>query len=158
MLRRFESCPLHQPNAMALGFAFPSPWSCGECGEGVNAPDCGSGMHGFESHHSPQMLGNSQVVRQRFLVPRSKVRILLPQPFTAQRGRALRRRRGRVLCGGIAQLGEHLPCKQGVVGSNPATSTMMFLDSSAVEHPAVNRRVAGSNPARGASSAPWSSG
>jgi hypothetical protein len=51
--------------------------------------------------------------------------------------------------GGIAQLGEHLPCKQGVVGSNPSTSTI-FLDSSAVEHPAVNRRVAGSNPARGA--------
>ena len=25
-----------------------------------------------------------------------------------------------------------------------------FLDSSTVEHPAVNRRVAGSNPARGA--------
>jgi hypothetical protein len=26
--------------------------------------------------------------------------------------------------GGIAQLGEHLPCKQGVVGSNPSTSTI----------------------------------
>ena len=25
--------------------------------------------------------------------------------------------------GGIAQLGEHLPCKQGVRGSNPLTST-----------------------------------
>ena len=26
-------------------------------------------------------------------------------------------------CGGIAQLGEHLPCKQGVSGSIPLTST-----------------------------------
>ena len=25
--------------------------------------------------------------------------------------------------GGIAQLGEHLPCKQGVMGSNPIIST-----------------------------------
>ena len=25
--------------------------------------------------------------------------------------------------GGVAQLGEHLPCKQGVSGSNPLTST-----------------------------------
>lgn len=29
--------------------------------------------------------------------------------------------------------------------------TMLFLDSSAVEHPAVNRQVVGSNPTRGAS-------
>ena len=27
--------------------------------------------------------------------------------------------------GGIAQLVEHLPCKQGVIGSNPITSTKM---------------------------------
>ena len=26
---------------------------------------------------------------------------------------------------GIAQLVEHLPCKQGVIGSNPITSTIM---------------------------------
>ena len=26
--------------------------------------------------------------------------------------------------GGVAQLGEHLPCKQGVIGSNPFTSTI----------------------------------
>ena len=33
---------------------------------------------------------------------------------------------GEWLCegnGGIAQLVEHLPCKQGVIGSNPITST-----------------------------------
>ena len=27
-------------------------------------------------------------------------------------------------CGGIAQLGEHLPCTQGVKGSNPFISTI----------------------------------
>ena len=31
---------------------------------------------------------------------------------------------GRQIFGGIAQLGEHLPCKQGVRGSNPLTSTV----------------------------------
>ena len=29
--------------------------------------------------------------------------------------------------GGIAQLVEHLPCKQGVIGSNPITSTITGL-------------------------------
>ena len=29
----------------------------------------------------------------------------------------------RTLHGGVAQLGEHLPCKQGVMGSNPIIST-----------------------------------
>ena len=28
--------------------------------------------------------------------------------------------------GGVAQLGEHLPCKQGVMGSNPIISTRIF--------------------------------
>ena len=28
-----------------------------------------------------------------------------------------------IYIGGIAQLVEHLPCKQGVIGSNPITST-----------------------------------
>ena len=28
-----------------------------------------------------------------------------------------------ILYGGVAQLGEHLPCKQGVMGSNPIIST-----------------------------------
>ena len=28
--------------------------------------------------------------------------------------------------GGVAQLGEHLPCKQGVMGSNPIISTRNF--------------------------------
>ena len=28
-----------------------------------------------------------------------------------------------MIIGGVAQLGEHLPCTQGVIGSNPFTST-----------------------------------
>ena len=34
-------------------------------------------------------------------------------------------------CGGVAQLGEHLLCKQGVIGSIPFISTKMGADSSA---------------------------
>ena len=35
------------------------------------------------------------------------------------------------LCGGVAQLGEHLLCKQGVIGSIPFISTKMRAYSSA---------------------------
>ena len=31
--------------------------------------------------------------------------------------------------GGVAQLGEHLPCKQGVMGSNPIISTNKWRPS-----------------------------
>ena len=31
------------------------------------------------------------------------------------------------LYGGVAQLGEHLPCKQGVMGSNPIISTKLYI-------------------------------
>ena len=31
---------------------------------------------------------------------------------------------GETADGGVAQLGEHLPCKQGVKGSNPSISRM----------------------------------
>src|SRR5579875_926769 len=79
---------------------------------------------------------------------------------------------------GVVQLVERRSPKPHVVGSNPAAPAnsiwgyssagrapalqaggrrfesvylhQMFLDSSAVEHPAVNRRVVGSNPTRGA--------
>ena len=36
---------------------------------------------------------------------------------------AARLQKCKSLDGGIAQLGEHLPCKQGVKGSNPFIST-----------------------------------
>jgi hypothetical protein len=34
---------------------------------------------------------------------------------------------GPPLFGGVAQLGEHLPCTQGVIGSNPFTSTKCII-------------------------------
>ena len=41
--------------------------------------------------------------------------------------------RTRTLHGGVAQLGEHLPCKQGVMGSNPIISTIDEKSSNQVE-------------------------
>ena len=35
--------------------------------------------------------------------------------------------------GGVAQLGEHLPCKQGVMGSNPIISTKMEKEPNPTE-------------------------
>ena len=51
--------------------------------------------------------------------------------------------------GGLAQLGEHLPYKQGVSGSIPLTS-ILNDDSLAqlVEHLTFNQRVTGSSPVR----------
>jgi hypothetical protein len=38
-------------------------------------------------------------------------------------------------CGRVAQLGEHLLCKQGVAGSNPVTSTKPILFHRSVKFP-----------------------
>ena len=39
------------------------------------------------------------------------------------------------LHGGVAQLGEHLPCKQGVMSSNLTVSiSVEITDSSTIEH------------------------
>ena len=50
----------------------------------------------------------------------------------ARFGRILRLTRNKIrdLYGGIAQLVEHLPCKQGVTGSNPITSTRYIIRDS----------------------------
>ena len=48
--------------------------------------------------------------------------------------------------GGLAQLGEHLPYKQGVIGSSPITSIESLAQL--VEHLTFNQRVTGSNPVR----------
>ena len=42
------------------------------------------------------------------------------------------------LYGGVAQLGEHLPCKQGVMGSNPIISTNHTLEYDAHEMEAIH--------------------
>ena len=39
----------------------------------------------------------------------------------------------KALYGGVAQLGEHLPCKQGVMGSNPIISTKMEKEPNPTE-------------------------
>ena len=51
--------------------------------------------------------------------------------------------------GGLAQLGEHLPYKQRVIGSSPITSIFLFSGplAQSAEHLTFNQRVAGSNPA-----------
>ena len=64
-----------------------------------------------------------------------------PYPF---RTRRLRHKRLMILGGGLP----------GKVSGGWS----IILDSSAVEHPAVNRRVVGSNPTRGVYMARWSSG
>jgi hypothetical protein len=53
------------------------------------------------------------------------------------------------LFGGLAQLGEHLPYKQGVGGSIPSSSTMFLIYeplAQSVEHLTFNQRVEGSSP------------
>ena len=41
----------------------------------------------------------------------------------------LRKKLRLYICGGIAQLGEHLLCTQRVVGSTPSTSTIKFFSN-----------------------------
>ena len=50
------------------------------------------------------------------------------------------------LPGGLAQLGEHLPYKQGVTGSSPVTSILFEPLAQSVEHLTFNQRVVGSIP------------
>ena len=42
--------------------------------------------------------------------------------------------------GGVAQLGEHLPCKQGVMGSNPIISTSEPLFAKMFIENRINKR------------------
>ena len=49
-------------------------------------------------------------------------------------------------CGGVAQLGEHLPCKQGVRSSILLISTTWANSSAWLEHTTDNREVGGSSP------------
>ena len=40
--------------------------------------------------------------------------------------------------GGVAQLGEHLPCKQGVMGSIPIISTRSAVPTATLDEPNAN--------------------
>ena len=51
--------------------------------------------------------------------------------------------------GPIAQTGERLPCKQDVVGSTPAGSTIFACVAQLVERLFCKQRVGGSNPLAG---------
>ena len=41
--------------------------------------------------------------------------------------------------GGVAQLGEHLPCKQGVMGSIPIISTRSAVPTAKIDEASVNK-------------------
>ena len=56
--------------------------------------------------------------------------------------------------GGVAQLGEHLPCKQGVSGSIPLISTNGPI-AQLLEHTTDNREVCGSSPLWPTILSPW---
>src|SRR5699024_8800824 len=53
------------------------------------------------------------------------------------------------ICGGLAQLGEHLPYKQGVGGSIPSSSTILAGVAQLVEQLTCNQYVEGSSPFSG---------
>ena len=55
-------------------------------------------------------------------------------------------RRRSCFIGGLAQLGEHLPYKQGVTGSSPVFSILFEPLAQSVEHLTFNQRVVGSIP------------
>ena len=40
----------------------------------------------------------------------------------------------KAIYGGVAQLGEHLPCKQGVMGSNPIISTKRSFEKEMLKY------------------------
>ena len=60
-------------------------------------------------------------------IPNTEVKLCSAEDTSRETARENRSaptpRKGKTLNGGVAQLGEHLPCKQGVMGSNPIIST-----------------------------------
>ena len=60
--------------------------------------------------------------RALFLGKAKRREVQLYEPFKIEKGKDPKR-----INGGIAQLGEHLLCKQGVIGSIPIISTNLGL-------------------------------
>ena len=77
-----------------------------------NAPDCGSGIRGFETHQPPHYLAlaHSQAVRQRILDPRC--------PGSNPGGPAI--------CGSSSVVEHHL-AKVGVAGSSPVFRSILQI-------------------------------
>jgi hypothetical protein len=71
------------------------------------------------------------------------------------KGREFESLRARQMNWGYSSVGRAPALQAGGQRFESAYLHQLFLDSSAVEHPAVNRRVVGSNPTRGAI---WSCG
>ena len=76
---------------------------------------------------SPPFYGESTLTNTMLVVKRESkifwVRCSILKDLLKRRKTA----KSRKIFGGVAQLGEHLPCKQGVMGSNPIISTKDLL-------------------------------
>ena len=72
---------------------------------------------------------------KKILISQSGITLILSYSFLIKVAAVPKRGKGGIyfekINGGIAQLVEHLPCKQGVIGSNPITSTIKRAHSSA---------------------------
>ena len=121
----------------------PAPREMEDIGRGTGSPEDGSHLPGRTRREAPQDGISPKCGAFRDCAGSNRVKFVWwrcaqgQHPFSS-RTRRLRPDRPKVLCwrrhgriggrrinGGIAQVGEHLPCKQGVKGSNPFISTLI---------------------------------
>ena len=72
---------------------------------------------------SPPFYGESTLTNTKLVVKRVERRLLYGSLFNFEGSFGEEKQSPIKKYGGVAQLGEHLPCKQGVMGSNPIIST-----------------------------------